>query len=60
MNRAYLLYATAILLTTAYGAYHGWTFSSVNEVKGIPTSVRDNPGSYRSIYSGYHHYTGGK
>jgi hypothetical protein len=60
MNKAYLVYAAAILLTTAYGAYQGWTFASVDEVRGIPASVRDNPGSYRSVYSGYHHYTGGK
>jgi hypothetical protein len=26
----------------------------------VPRSIRDNPGSYRSIYSSYHHYTGGK
>ena len=60
MNKAYVVYGLAILLTTGYGAYRGWSLQSVNEVKGVPRSVRDNPGSYRSIYSSYHHYTGGK
>jgi len=41
-------------------AYRGWSFTSVNEVKNVPRSIRDNPGSYRAIYSSYHHYTGGK
>ncbi len=40
--------------------YRGWSLTPVNEVKNVPKSVRDNPGSYRSVYSGYHHYTGGK
>jgi hypothetical protein len=31
-----------------------------NEMKGVPKSVRDNPGAYRSIYGGYSHYVGGK
>ena len=31
--------------------------SSVNEVKNVPKSVRDNPGAYRSIYGGYHRYS---
>jgi len=26
----------------------------------VPRSIRDNPGSYRSVYGYYHHYTGGK
>jgi hypothetical protein len=29
-------------------------------MKNVPKSVRDNPGSYRSVYGFYHHYTGGK
>ena len=44
----------------ATAEYRGWSLNSVNEVKNVPRSVRDNPGSYRSVYSGYHHYTGGK
>jgi hypothetical protein len=40
--------------------YSGWTFSRVNEVRGVPKSIRDNPGIYRSIYTGYSRYSGGK
>ena len=59
-NRLYLIYGIAVLLLAGAGAYRGFSFASVNEVKNVPRSIRDNPGSYRSIYSGYHHYTGGK
>jgi hypothetical protein len=60
LTRIYVTYGLAVLATLLFGVYRGWSFASVNEVKNIPQSVRDNPGSYRSAYSGYHHYTGGK
>jgi len=56
----YLAYGVMILATLAMAEYRGWSLDSVNEVKNVPRSVRDNPGSYRSVYSSYHHYTGGK
>ncbi len=56
----YLVYGTAVLLGLGVAQYQGWSLSTVNEVKNVPRSVRDNPGSYRSVYSSYHHYTGGK
>lgn len=59
-NRLYLIYGIAVVLAAGAGAYRGWSFTSVNEVKDVPRSIRDNPGSYRAIYSSYHHYTGGK
>jgi hypothetical protein len=59
-NRLYLIYGIATVLLLGAGAYRGWSFTSVSEVKDLPMSIRDNPGSYRSIYSSYHHYTGGK
>jgi hypothetical protein len=46
--------------------WSGWTQmrglggASVNEGKVPPKSIRDNPGSYRSHYGSYQHYTGGK
>jgi hypothetical protein len=55
-NRLYLIYGIAVVALLGAGAY----FTSDNEVKNVPRSIRDNPGSYRSIYAGYHHYTGGK
>jgi len=59
-NRIYLIYGCVVLLLLGAGAYRGFSFASVNEVKNVPRSIRDNPGAYRSIYAGYHHYTGGK
>ena len=56
----YILYGVIVLGTLAVAEYRGWSLNSVNEVKNVPRSVRDNPGSYRSVYSSYHHYTGGK
>jgi hypothetical protein len=55
-----MLYGLLILATVGYAQYNGWSLDTMNQLKNIPKSVRDNPGSYRSVYSGYHHYTGGK
>jgi hypothetical protein len=59
-RKFYLLYGLLTLSTAAYGQYRGWSLDTINQVKNVPKSVRDNPGSYRAIYAGYHHYTGGK
>jgi len=56
----YLAYGAAVLLALVVAQDNGWSLARVNEVKKVPRSVRDNPGSYRSVYSSYHHYTGGK
>jgi hypothetical protein len=60
IRNLYILYGVIVLGTLTTAEYRGWSLDSVNEVKNVPRSVRDNPGSYRSVYSGYHHYTGGK
>jgi hypothetical protein len=59
-RKFYLLYGLLTLSTAAYGQYRGWSLDTVNQLKNVPKSVRDNPGSYRAVYAGYHHYTGGK
>jgi len=56
----YALYGVIVMLGLGTAQYRGWSLATVNEVKNVPRSVRDNPGSYRSVYSSYHHYTGGK
>ena len=56
----YLGYGILLLALTGFAEYRGWSVSRINEVKNIPRSVRDNPGAYRSIYSGSPHYIGGK
>lgn len=58
--RLYLAYGVAVLALLATAQFRGWTMSSIQETKNVPRSVRDNPGSYRSVYGYYHHYTGGK
>jgi len=56
----FLVYGLFVLAAVSFAEYRGWSLSRVNEVPNVPRSVRDNPGSYRSVYSSYHHYTGGK
>ncbi len=60
MRSLYVVYGLIVLLGAGTAEYRGWSLATVNEVKNVPRSVRDNPGSYRSVYSSYHHYTGGK
>jgi len=60
IRNLYILYGVFVLGTIGMAEYRGWSLDSVDEVKNVPRSVRDNPGSYRSVYSSYHHYTGGK
>jgi hypothetical protein len=56
----YLLYGFMVLGAVGMAQYRGWSMDTMNQVKNVPRSIRDNPGAYRSIYSSYHHYTGGK
>jgi hypothetical protein len=60
IRNLYILYGVIVLGTLGMAEYRGWSLDSVDEVKNVPRSVRDNPGSYRSVYGYYHHYTGGK
>ncbi|HEY3927449.1 MAG TPA: hypothetical protein VGL89_03650 [Candidatus Koribacter sp.] len=60
MSKGYLAYGIIVLGLLAGAQYRGFSFNSVSQVKNVPRSVRDNPGSYRSVYGSYHHYTGGK
>jgi hypothetical protein len=60
IRNLYILYGVFVLGTLGMAEYRGWSLDSIDEVKNVPRSVRDNPGSYRSVYSSYHHYTGGK
>ena len=46
----YLLYCVMLLGLTCLAEYRGWSLLRVNEVKNVPKSVRDNPGTYRSHY----------
>jgi hypothetical protein len=56
----YLAFGAFVLMSVGFAQYSGLSMASVNEVKNIPRSVRDNPGAYRSIYVGNSRYIGGK
>jgi hypothetical protein len=56
----YLIYGMTMLSTATVAEFRGWTMSSVNQVKNVPKTVRDNPGAYRSHYAYYSRYIGGK
>lgn len=60
MRSLYTIYGMIVLGVLSVAEFNGWSLASVNQLKNVPRSVRDNPGSYRSIYNSYHHYTGGK
>ena len=56
----YLGYGALLLMLLGAAEYRGWTPLSVNEVRNVPRSVRDNPGAYRSHYRPVPHFFGGK
>jgi hypothetical protein len=56
----FLIYGVMLLGVTGVAEYRGWSFSSINQQKVLPKSIRDNPGAYRSSYGGYSRYIGGK
>jgi hypothetical protein len=60
IRRLFLIYGLIVLAVAALAEYRGWSLNRVDQVPNVPRSVRDNPGSYRSVYGYYHHYTGGK
>ena len=59
-RKLYLAYGLLVLGGSAMAAHQGWSLDKTKQLNNVPRSVRDNPGSYRSVYSSYHHYTGGK
>ena len=60
IRNLFLLYGLAVLGAVSFAEYRGWSLNRVDQVLNVPRSIRDNPGSYRSVYGYYHHYTGGK
>ena len=52
MNRfLYLIFGLLILAATAGAEWYGWGPTAVTEVKDVPRTVRNNPGSYRPHYT---------
>ena len=56
----YTIFGAMVLSAVAWIGYRGWSPTSYNQVRDVPKSVRDNPGSYRSFYNGPSRYIGGK
>lgn len=56
----FTIYGLALVGLATVAEYSGWTFTRADQVRGVPRSIRDNPGIYRSIYTGYGRYSGGK
>jgi hypothetical protein len=56
----FVIYGVLLLGATSVAEYRGWSWSSINQQKVLPKSIRDNPGAYRSSYGGYSRYIGGK
>lgn len=57
MRRFYPVLAVATLGWLAWATLYGFSFTDVDEVKSVPKSVRENPGSYRSHYRTYYYRT---
>ena len=55
MTRFFSLLGPALLALFGYVTYTGTGITSYEEVKGVPKSIRNNPGVYRSVYSRYPH-----
>jgi hypothetical protein len=55
-----MIYSSLVAGGLFFSGLTGWSYGSYDEVKGVPKSVRDNPGAYRSHYAGSARYFGGK
>jgi hypothetical protein len=56
----YLLFGLLVLGTAGFADYRGWSLMNPTTLHAVPKSVRDNPGSYRSLYRASPRYFGGK
>lgn len=59
MTTAYSVFAGCLLAALTWIHFTGWSPFGVSEDKGVPKSIRDNPGSARPAYGG-RSYTGAK
>ena len=50
MARVYLLLGMLVVGGLATADYRGWSFTSYDEMKNVPKTIRANPGSYREMY----------
>jgi hypothetical protein len=60
MRAVYLIFGLLTLGAAGLADYRGWSFVRPTELHNVPRSVRDNPGSYRSLYRASPRSFGGK
>ena len=49
----YVLFGILLIATLGFAEWRGLSLTRPTEVKNVPRSVRDNPGSYRPAYLFY-------
>ena len=59
-GKLFLTYGLLILALVGIAEYRGWSLNTVNEVKDVPKTIRNNPGAYRSHFMFLPRYIGGK
>jgi len=60
MRVLYLLFGLGLTASATLADSRGWFMSRPDPLSGVPRSIRDNPGAYRSLYNGSPRYFGGK
>ena len=60
MRSLYAAWCLAVVLLLGGAAWTGWGLLHRREARGVPPPARDNPGAYRSSYSGGGRYLPGK
>ena len=56
----FLAFGLMLVSSATLADVRGWLATRPSIVRNVPRSVRDNPGAYRSLYSGPTRYFGGK
>ena len=51
----FIVYGSLVLAALGWANYRGMSFTSYDEVRNVPKSIRDNPGAYRTVYQRYFH-----
>ena len=60
MNNFYKICCVAMFLGLGALQYSGYCISDYDKIRDVPTSVRSNPGSYRTHYSSHYVHISGK
>ena len=50
-HAVYLIFGLLLIAVATAADWRGWTLARPSEVKNVPRTVRDNPGSYRPHYT---------